>query len=1051
MLLEIVNKTSNSMKKYIIISIVITAILLMVDCKKKDSATTPGSIYGTVTDKVTCDCVSAAGVELMPKGLKTVTGSDGSFQFTQVEPGEYNLFITKTGYQDLKSNTITVKSGEQAKGDVQIEKLPASLQIMDNDGQIISELNFGGDPGIISKTFKIINRGTTTLNFRINKYVEWIESITPSTGTIPVNRDCPIILKIDREKLVDGLNTTSIIITSEDGGVELLVKAKKGAYSDDVFELPAAHLMVQLEDLGCVNWSSAYSMCSSSTVAGYNDWRLPTKDELMALYNNREEIGGFTTGTYWSSTDYGNYYYGINFSNGNLDYYSYNNIFNVRAVRTWDNSAPLSILNNSGNEITELDFGSDANTTQKSFKIKNTGTQNISITITKIADWVSGINPISLELNAGSVSSIVVAINRELLADGNNSTSLLINTPNNGGKELVIKAKKEIVNGIFELTSANLMVQTQDIGRVNWTSANLMCQNSTLANYTDWRLPTQAELMILYNNRDIIGGFVTSINGAEYWSSQKNSDGNPVGVDFYNGSLFWYHASASYNVRAVRTLNGSSATEPTVTTSSVSNVTTNSAICGGNVTSDGGATVTARGVCWSTSSNPTINGNHTTDGTGTGTFTSSITGLAENTTYYVRAYATNSKGTAYGIQQSFTTTVGGSSATVPTVTTSTPSNVTTNSATCGGNVTSDGGATVTQRGVCYSTSQNPTTSDITVTSGLGIGSFSCAITGLLENTTYYVRAYAINSEGTAYGTQKSFTTTSGGGGGGSATPPTVTTVTPFDIAINSAACGGNVTSDGGATVFERGICYSTSQNPTTSNYTVQSGSGTGSYNCYMTGLNQNTTYYVRAYAINSEGTAYGYQESFTTNSEPINGWLYYDDGNGIDALGFNNGGTIYWANMFPSSMLTQYAGTNIVEIEALLNLAGTYTLQIYTGGTSAPGSLVATINVNHNYSDFGWYNIPLPNAVPLNTSQNLWVVLSKTHTAGEHPAGACADSGNPNGRWISDGSGTWEDLAQSLPYTWGIHTYVSNQTKSGKHGKRQIISAQIKGTNIPKP
>lgn len=1035
------------MKKHITIIALFTIILLMAGCKKKDSATAPGSIYGTVIDKASQASISGAGVELMPKGLKTVTGYDGTFQFTQIDPGDYNLFITKTGYKDLKSSTITVKPGETAPGDVQIEKLPASLQIMDNNGNIIPELDFGGDEGIVSKTFIIVNRGTMTLNFTINKYVAWIESITPSSGTIPVNRDCPIILKIDREKLSDGLNTTSIIITSEDGGVELPVKARKGS-SGDVFELPAAHLMVQLEDLGCVEWYSAYSMCNSSTVAGYNDWRLPTDDELMALYNNREEIGGFTTGTYWSSTDYSNYYYGINFSNGNLHYYSYNNIFNVRAVRTWDNSAPLSILNNSGNEITELDFGSDANTTQKSFKIKNTGTQNISITITKIADWVSGINPISLELNAGSVSSIVVAINRELLADGNNSTSLLINTPNNGGKELVIKAKKEIVNGIFELTSANLMVQTQDIGRVNWTSANLMCQNSTLANYTDWRLPTQAELMILYNNRDIIGGFITSINGAEYWSSQKNSDGNPVGVDFYNGSLFWNYASKSYNVRAVRTLNGSSATEPTVTTSSVSNVTTNSAICGGNVTSDGGATVTARGVCWSTSSNPTINGNHTTDGTGTGTFTSSITGLAENTTYYVRAYATNTKGTAYGSQKNFTTLSGGSSATTPTVTTSTPSNITDNSATCGGNVTSDGGATVTARGVCWSTSQNPTISGSHTTDGSGTGSFTSSITGLAENTTYYVRAYATNSEGTSYGSQKSFTTESGGS---SATIPTVTTATPFDIAIYSAACGGYVLSDGGATVFERGICYSTSQNPTTSSYTVQSGSGTGSYTCYMTGLNQSTTYYVRAYAINSEGTAYGNQVSFTTNSEPTSGVLQYDDGNGVDALGFTNGGTIYWADMFPAYMLSQYAGTSIVEIEALLNSTGTYTLQIYSGGTDSPGSLVATYNFTHNYSSFGWYFMTLPNAVLLDTSQNLWVVLSKAHSAGEHPAGTCTDSGNPNGRWISDGSGTWEDLAQSLPYTWGIHTYVSNQTKSGKHGKRQIISAQIKGTNIPKP
>ncbi len=100
-----------------------------------------------------------------------------------------------------------------------------------------------------------------------------------------------------------------------------------------------------------------------------------------------------------------------------------------------------------------------------------------------------------------------------------------------------------------------------------------------------------------------------------------------------------------------------SAFTPTVTTITVTSITHNSANSGGNVTYDGGATVTARGVCWSTSSNPTISNYHTTDGSGTGTFTSSITGLADNTTYYVRAYATNSVGTSYGNQIFFTTTL----------------------------------------------------------------------------------------------------------------------------------------------------------------------------------------------------------------------------------------------------------------------------------------------------------------------------------------------------------------------------------------------------------
>jgi|GEM_PF-1028558 len=94
---------------------------------------------------------------------------------------------------------------------------------------------------------------------------------------------------------------------------------------------------------------------------------------------------------------------------------------------------------------------------------------------------------------------------------------------------------------------------------------------------------------------------------------------------------------------------------PTVITSAISNITINAAIGGGNVTSDGGATVTARGVCWNTSPSPTITDFHTVDGTGTGSYSSALTGLNASTLYHVRAYASNTVGTAYGNELSFTT------------------------------------------------------------------------------------------------------------------------------------------------------------------------------------------------------------------------------------------------------------------------------------------------------------------------------------------------------------------------------------------------------------
>ena len=192
-----------------------------------------------------------------------------------------------------------------------------------------------------------------------------------------------------------------------------------------------------------------------------------------------------------------------------------------------------------------------------------------------------------------------------------------------------------------------------------------------------------------------------------------------------------------------------------VTTTNVTGITQTSATTGGNVTDDGNAEVTARGVCWGTSQNPTTGSGKTIDGTGTGNFTSSITGLTPGIAYYVRAYATNSEGTSYGNDVTFSS----NPVLLATLTTTTASSVTQTTAVSGGNITLDGGGAITGRGVCWSTSQNPTTALTTKTSdGTGTGTFTSNISGLTANTKYYLRAYALNSAGPAYGDEKFFTT-----------------------------------------------------------------------------------------------------------------------------------------------------------------------------------------------------------------------------------------------------------------------------------------------------
>jgi ligand-binding sensor domain-containing protein len=192
-----------------------------------------------------------------------------------------------------------------------------------------------------------------------------------------------------------------------------------------------------------------------------------------------------------------------------------------------------------------------------------------------------------------------------------------------------------------------------------------------------------------------------------------------------------------------------------VTTTNVTDKTQTTATSGGNVTDDGNAEVTARGVCWGTAQNPTTGSSKTSDGIGTGAFTSSLTGLTPGTTYYVRAYATNSEGTAYGSEVSFNS----NPVLLATLTTATTTSITQTTAVSGGNITLDGGGAITGRGVCWSTSANPTTALTTKTSdGAGTGAFTSNISGLTANTKYYIRAYAVNSAGTAYGDDLPLTT-----------------------------------------------------------------------------------------------------------------------------------------------------------------------------------------------------------------------------------------------------------------------------------------------------
>ncbi|MCX6220700.1 MAG: SusF/SusE family outer membrane protein [Bacteroidia bacterium] len=291
----------------------------------------------------------------------------------------------------------------------------------------------------------------------------------------------------------------------------------------------------------------------------------------------------------------------------------------------------------------------------------------------------------------------------------------------------------------------------------------------------------------------------------------------------------------------------------TMATSQTLNIKSDAATVVGFVVEQGEGLI-EKGICYNTAPVPTTSNTKVAyAGTATtATFNVTLPGLAYATKYYARAYATTASGTVYGEEVNFTTLP-----VVPTLTTVAITAITGNAAASGGNITVSGGAEVTARGICFSsTNQTPTVADTKTSDSKGTGAFTSALTSLKGNTTYYVRAYATNSAGTGYGAVVSFKTL--------VDLPVVTTTAVTAIGKTGAVSGGAVTYDGGGTVSARGLAWGTTANPTITGTIIDGGTGLGAFVSTLTALQKFTTYHVRAYATNSIGTAYGADIQFTT-------------------------------------------------------------------------------------------------------------------------------------------------------------------------------------------
>ena len=594
----------------------------------------PGSIYGTVVDKATGEPIKSAGVELSPSGLKTVTGSEGQFEFTELDPGKYTLIITKTGYVDGVSGTIEVKPGQQAKGDVQIEKLPPALKVVNDNREEIDSLDFGSAIDDVARSFSIFNDGTETLEWELTATADWIKSVSKTSGTLSAGATQSLIITIDRAKLSSGENKTTVHITSNSGSKQLVVIATNDFHVTTLNVLPVTDI--------------------KSTSAVLNG-------EIVKDGSPKYTERGFVYAETTQPT---------------ID----NAIQKITVPITDDKTFSAA--------INDLTLG-------KKYYVR-------AFAIHKEVEVYSA-NEVSFTAEGSSLPKV--------------STKAITDIYRSTGKALIAGAVTELGDPVYS-----------ERGFVYGTTHNPIIQNATKVQVEGSGLgeyfTTLSDLQL--GNIYYVRAYATNTVGVAYGEEQL-LDFKPI--------------------------------LPVVVTNDVTGISeeTKSATFHATITNAGDPVYTERGFVYGKSPDPTTSGatKLVVAGSGTGTYYGDVHNLEVDCAYYVRAYVTYSSGTVYGDNKVFSV----KKMYPPTVTTSAVTNINKTTATAGGNVTNDGGINVTERGVVFSTSQNPTVADSKVTSGSGTGAFTCNLTGLEEGKTYYVRAYAMNVVGIGYGEQVDFTVT----------------------------------------------------------------------------------------------------------------------------------------------------------------------------------------------------------------------------------------------------------------------------------------------------
>ncbi len=787
----------------------------------------PGSIYGVVADKATGEPIKSAGVELSPGGLKTITGSEGQFEFTELDPGKYTLLITKTGYLDGVSSTIEVKPGQQAKGDVQMEQIPPALKVVDENNADLLELHFGDAEADIARSFNIYNDGAEKLSWEIVKTAVWIDSISKTSGDVSPNGKQPIVVTIDRNKLEEGENKTTLQITSSNGSKSLTVIAVNSRKAVSLNTLECTDVK------GTTAIFNAELLCEGNpkyTERGfvYSTTQQPTVDNTIAkLTVPVDEKLQFSA----QAVDLA----------ANTTYYV--RAYAISVLGTFYSTNQVSFVVQTSAPTVVTDSIKDLN-------IEN-GTAIFNGKVTYVGD------PAYTERGFvyGTVPNPTIDDTKKVVSGTGEGAFSANITGLEEGNIYYVRAYAQNVKGVsygkdvvVDCVATMPEVVTNEV-------TNISIKNGTatfvgdVKSYGDLSCEERGFVYALTNNPTIDDTKLT-VSGAELGVFRKNVSGLEEGKTYYVRAYVTNKKGTVYGNEVSCNL---TANMPEVKTLAVTNknIANGVATFNGTVVSLGDLGYTEKGFAYGIVHNPTIDNNKvTSSGEGTGDFFATASELEEGKTYYIRAYVTNSKGTVYGEEVAMDYTAG-----MPEVKTLevTNKNIGAGTATFKGSILSLGDLGYTERGFVYATVHNPTIGDTkAIAEGSGTGEFSATATQLEEGKVYYIRAYATNSKSTVYGEEIEMDYT--------AVMPVVKTVSIVskNIAEGVATFKGNVVSLGDLACTERGFVYSTTNTPTIDNNKVTaSGIGTGTFTATASQLQEGKTYYIRAFVTNKKGTVYG--------------------------------------------------------------------------------------------------------------------------------------------------------------------------------------------------